>query len=88
MIAFLVDIAAYFTDNLTHIKKLMLIRVIKMLGTEVRIGSKNYTAILHMALKAVATVHIGKHVKQIFYCLQVLCIPSKSGNGREEMYIF
>jgi hypothetical protein len=69
MSAFLVNIAANFKENLTHIKKLMLIRVIKMLGTEIRIASTNYTAILHIVLRAVATVRIGKNVKQILYCL-------------------
>jgi len=78
MSAFLVNISAHFKQNLTHIKKLMLIRAIKTLGTEIGIASKNYTAILHMALRAVATVHIGKNVKQKLCLLQVSCIRSKS----------
>ena len=65
MIVFLLNIAAYFTENLTHIKKLMLIPVIKMLGTESRVASKNYTATLHTVLRAVATVHIGKNINPL-----------------------
>jgi hypothetical protein len=68
--------------------KLKFIRVNKSLGTEIRIASKNYTTILHIALRAVDTVHIGKNVKQILCCLQVLYIRPKSRNRIEDTYIF
>jgi hypothetical protein len=87
MIAFLVNIAAYFKENLRHIKKLVVICAIRTLGTDIRIASKNYTAILHTVLRAMANVHTGKNIEQTLYCLQVFCIKSKSGNKTEETYI-
>jgi len=65
----------------------MLFRAIKTLWTQIRIVSKNNTAVLNMALRAVATVRTGKNVKQELYCLHVLCIRSKSGNGTRDAYI-
>ena len=65
----------------------MLNRAIKTLWNEIRIASKNNTAVLHMALRTVATVRTGKNVNQELYCLHVLCIQSKSDNRTQDTYI-